>query len=61
MHYLPFETLDDLRELIPWLLGNPDYRARLARDGQRWVQKYFTGDWFWAGLLHRLYPDSARA
>lgn len=58
VHYLPFETFADLAELIPRLLDNADYRQGLARDGQSWVQRYFSGDWLWAGLLSRLYgPD----
>jgi hypothetical protein len=57
-HYLPFETWTDLTELIPWLLDHPEHRQRLARDGQRWVERYFSGDWFWTGLLDRLYPDA---
>ncbi|MBV8392637.1 MAG: glycosyltransferase family 1 protein, partial [Alphaproteobacteria bacterium] len=54
-HYIPFESWADLRELVPWLLANPGYRERLARDGQAWTRRHFTGDWFWAGLLDRLY------
>jgi hypothetical protein len=54
VHYLPFETWADLAELVPWLLGNPEYRQRLARAAHAWATRYFTGDWYWAGLLDRL-------
>ena len=54
-HYLPFETWADLAELIPWLLAHPEHRQRLARAGQAWAQRHFSGDWFWAGVLDRLY------
>jgi hypothetical protein len=57
--YLPFETWTDLTELVPALLGDPARRRRLAESGRRWVERHFTGDWFWAGLLDRLYPDGA--
>jgi hypothetical protein len=53
-HYVPFETLDDLAALIPALLADPDRRAALRDAGRRWVETYFTGDWFWAGMLTRL-------
>lgn len=56
VHYVPFETWTDLRELVPALLADHDRRRALAIEGQRWVQKHFTGDWFWAGLLTRLRP-----
>ncbi|MBI3514360.1 MAG: hypothetical protein HY060_09900 [Proteobacteria bacterium] len=29
-------------------------RAQLAAAGQGWAQRYFTGDYFWAGLLDRV-------
>jgi len=54
VHYVPFETLDDLAALIPALLADPAWRARVRAAGQRWAETYFTGDYFWAGLLHRL-------
>ena len=54
IHYMPFLTWTDLCELVPMLLGDADRRRRLARDGQRWVQRHFSGDWYWAGLLDRL-------
>jgi hypothetical protein len=54
VHYVPFETFTDLRELIPWLIENQEYRQRLAAAGQAWVRRHFSGDWFWAGLLDRL-------
>jgi len=54
VHYVPFETLDDLAALIPALLADGERRARIRAAGQRWVQTYFTGDYFWAGLLRKL-------
>jgi hypothetical protein len=55
-HYVPFETWADLAELIPWMLDRPDLCRRLAQEGKAWVERYFLGDWFWVGLLDRLYP-----
>jgi hypothetical protein len=54
VHYVPFETLEDLAALIPALLADPERRARVREAGRRWAATYFTGDYFWAGLLHRL-------
>ncbi len=59
LHFVPFKTWADLSEIIPWLLKSPNYRQHLAREGQAWVQRHFSGDWFWAGLLDRLYPSGA--
>ncbi|MEJ0067527.1 MAG: glycosyltransferase [Pseudomonadota bacterium] len=53
-HYVTFETLADLAELIPALVADRSRRLALADAGQRWVAKYFTGDYFWAGLLDKL-------
>jgi hypothetical protein len=56
VHYVPFESIHDLAALLPALLADPARRERIRTAGQRWVQTYFTGDYFWAGLLHRLEP-----
>jgi hypothetical protein len=53
-HYLTFETLADLAEMIPALVADRPRRLALADAGQRWVAKYFDGDYFWAGLLDKL-------
>lgn len=53
-HYLTFETLDDLAETLPALIADRPRRLALADAGHRWVEKYFTGDYFWAGLLDKL-------
>lgn len=52
-HYLPFETLDELAALTDEMLRDDARRTRLATEGQRWVTRHFSGDWFWAGLLER--------
>lgn len=54
VHYVPFETLGDLEALIPALLADSAWRARIRDAGQRWCRRYFTGDYFWAGLLDKL-------
>jgi len=36
------------------LLADSDRRARIRDAGQRWCRCYFTGDYFWAGLLQKL-------
>jgi hypothetical protein len=53
-HYVTFETLAELRATLPALIADPVRRRALADEGQRWVRKYFDGDYFWAGLLDRL-------
>jgi hypothetical protein len=53
-HYVGFDNLTDLQQATTALLADPALRRRIARDGQAWVEKYFTGDHFWAGLLQRL-------
>jgi hypothetical protein len=54
-HYVPFETLDDLAAIIPALLADPARRARIRDAGRAWARTYFTGDYFWAGMLTRLW------
>jgi hypothetical protein len=56
-HYLPFETLTELAAMIDRLLDAPEERARLAEAGRAWAQRYFTGDYFWAGLLQRAFES----
>lgn len=53
-HYVPFETIDELATVIPALLADPDRRARIRAEGHAWVTRYFTGAYYWAGLLSRL-------
>jgi hypothetical protein len=53
-HYVPFNSLAALQTAAAALLTDPALRRRIARDGQAWVKRYFTGDHFWAGLLDRL-------
>ncbi len=53
-HYAVFETLADLEAVLPALIADRARRLALADAGSRWVMKYFTGDYFWAGLLDRL-------
>jgi hypothetical protein len=55
VHYVPFETLPDLGDIVPALLADEARRKQLAAASRAWVEKYFTGDYFWAGLLTRLY------
>jgi hypothetical protein len=55
VHYVPYETLPDLCEIVPALLADADRRRQLAAAGQAWITRYFTGDYFWAGLMHRLF------
>lgn len=53
-HYVPFLSLDDLAARIDALLDDPARRADLAAAGHRWAMKYFTGDYFWAGVTQLL-------
>ena len=53
--FVPFETLPDLAALLPALLADAPRRRALAAEGHAWVSRYFTGDYFWTGLLRRLY------
>jgi hypothetical protein len=55
VHYVPFETLPDLADMLTALLPDTARRRQLAAAGHGWVTTYFTGDHFWAGLLGRLY------
>jgi hypothetical protein len=57
-HYVPFNTWGDLGELIPWLLNNREHREALARAGRAWAERHFSGDWFWTGLLRRVFAVS---
>jgi hypothetical protein len=56
VHYVPFETLPDLAELIPELLADAPRRQRIAETSQAFVRRYYTGDYYWAGLLTKLFP-----
>lgn len=53
-HCAVFRTLADLEEMIPALLADRPRRLALAEAGRRWAETYFTGDYFWAGLLDKL-------
>ena len=55
VHYVPYETLPDLCTIVPALLADADRRRQLAVAGQAWATRYFTGDHFWAGMMHRLF------
>jgi hypothetical protein len=55
IHYLPFATLADLAAAIETLLDDEPRRLRMVDASQRWVNQYFSGDYFWAGLLARLF------
>ena len=54
IHYEEFATIAELAAVMERLLGDPEARARLAAAGAAWARRYFTGDYFWAGLLDRL-------
>lgn len=53
-HYAMFETAADLEAMIPALIADRPRRLEMAEAGRRWVETYFTGDYFWAGLLDKL-------
>jgi hypothetical protein len=53
--FVPFETVPDLAALLPALLADEPRRRALAKSAHDWVTRYFTGDYFWTGLLDRLY------
>lgn len=53
--FVPFETMPDLAALLPALLADAARRRALAAAAHDWVTRYFTGDYFWTGLLGRLY------
>jgi hypothetical protein len=55
VHYAAFATLPDLATLLPALLDASARRRALADAAHDWVARYFTGDYFWTGLLRRLY------
>ncbi|MBV8169214.1 MAG: glycosyltransferase family 1 protein, partial [Alphaproteobacteria bacterium] len=54
VHYMPFESLDDVRALIERLLSDEPRRRAIAEAGQRWARRYISGDQFWAELFARL-------
>jgi hypothetical protein len=54
VHYLPFESLADLRILIARLLSDAPRRRAIAEAAQRWAQRYTSGDRFWAEAFARL-------
>jgi hypothetical protein len=56
IHYAAFETLPDLAALIPELLADAPRRAAMAAAAQAWVARYYGGDYYWAGMLAKLYP-----
>jgi hypothetical protein len=55
VHYLPFTTLADLGAAIGTLLTDEPRRLRMIDAAQRWVTHYYTGDYFWTGLLSRAF------
>ncbi|MBI3517543.1 MAG: glycosyltransferase family 1 protein [Proteobacteria bacterium] len=54
IHFMPFKTLADLREITAALLDDPARRHALAAEGHRWAAKYCTGTYFWAAVLAHL-------
>jgi hypothetical protein len=56
IHYAAFETLDDLAAVIPRLLADAPRRRRLAEASKAWVERYYTGDCYWGGMLAKLFP-----
>lgn len=56
VHYAPFETLPDLAALIPELLADAPRRRTMAAAAQAFVHRYYTGDFYWTGLLNKLFP-----
>ena len=57
VHYAAFETLADLQDLIPELLADAPRRRRMSADSRAWVQRYYTGDCYWAWILNKFYPE----
>jgi hypothetical protein len=37
--HLPFLTLGDSADAIPWLQADPSYRARMAAAGHGWASR----------------------
>ena len=58
VHYLEFSAIADLATTLQRLIGDPERRARLAATGQAWARRYFTGDYFWAGVLDRVLANA---
>jgi hypothetical protein len=56
VHYVPFETLPDLADLIPEMLADAPRRAQMIEAARAFVARYYTGDYYWAGLLDKLFP-----
>jgi hypothetical protein len=56
VHYAAFETLPDLAALIPEMLADAPRRAAMTAASKAWVERYYTGDYYWAGMLSMLYP-----
>jgi hypothetical protein len=54
LHYMPFESLADLRVLIERLLTQPERCRALADAGRQWAARYCSGEVFWAELFARL-------
>ena len=54
VHYMPFQTLADLRHLIDRLLADPARCRALAEAGRQWTARYCGGDYFWAEMYARL-------
>lgn len=56
LHYVPFETLPDLAAAIDVMLADAPRRQRMAAAAQAWCERYFTGDYYWSGVLSKLFP-----
>ncbi|MBI3513135.1 MAG: glycosyltransferase family 1 protein [Proteobacteria bacterium] len=53
LHYMPFQTIGDIEEILGALFDDHERRARVAQAAQQWSRRYFTGQYFWAGLVSR--------
>lgn len=54
-HFLTFATLDDLEQIIGDILPDADRCRAIGAAGKAHVDHYFSGSYFWAGLLSRLW------
>ncbi|MBV8165202.1 MAG: glycosyltransferase, partial [Alphaproteobacteria bacterium] len=54
-HYAAFETLDDLASVTDRLLSDDRRRRQMAADAHAWASRYYAGDYFWTGILSRLW------
>lgn len=60
-HYIGFDTLKELQELIHYYMSNPAERKKIAKAGRRYARRFHSFDARVKELVTKIIPEVARA